>query len=246
MPTYPYLKIDHVDKSFNRGSATTEVLKDVTLGIEKGEFVSIIGHSGCGKSTLLNLVAGLMPVSAGAVLLENKEVNDPGPDRAVVFQNHSLLPWLTVRENVALAVDEVEAGWRAKAVSIGTVVLLLCGLTVVLSLLFGRELRHRAAMQAELARLSLTDALTGLPNRRRFEEAFEAAWDRARRTGKPLSLLVVDADHFKRYNDRYGHPQGDQCLDELFVALPEAGDEAAARRQPGSLGHGDGTHRRRG
>ncbi|WP_163369004.1 GGDEF domain-containing protein, partial [Enterobacter hormaechei] len=85
------------------------------------------------------------------------------------------------------------------AVSIGTVVLLLCGLTVVLSLLFGRELRHRAAMQAELARLSLTDALTGLPNRRRFEEAFEAAWDRARRTGKPLSLLVVDADHFKRY-----------------------------------------------
>ncbi|WP_163540189.1 GGDEF domain-containing protein, partial [Klebsiella pneumoniae] len=89
---------------------------------------------------------------------------------------------------------------------------LLCGLTVVLSLLFGRELRHRAAMQAELARLSLTDALTGLPNRRRFEEAFEAAWDRARRTGKPLSLLVVDADHFKRYNDRYGHAVGDEVL----------------------------------
>ena len=98
---YPYLKIDHVDKSFTRGSTETEVLKDITLGIEKGEYVSIIGHSGCGKSTLLNLVAGLLPVSAGCVLLENKEVNDPGPDRAVVFQNHSLLPWLTVYDNVA-------------------------------------------------------------------------------------------------------------------------------------------------
>jgi len=79
MPTYPYLKIDHVDKSFTRGSTETEVLKDITLGIEKGQYVSIIGHSGCGKSTLLNLVAGLLPVSAGCVLLENQEVNDPGP-----------------------------------------------------------------------------------------------------------------------------------------------------------------------
>ena len=79
MPAYPYLKIDHVDKSFMRGSTETEVLKDITLGIEKGEYVSIIGHSGCGKSTLLNLVAGLLPVSAGCVLLENQEVNDPGP-----------------------------------------------------------------------------------------------------------------------------------------------------------------------
>ena len=104
---YPYLKIDHVDKSFTRGTTETEVLKDITLGIEKGEYVSIIGHSGCGKSTLLNLVAGLLPVSAGCVLLENKEVNDPGPDRAVVFQNHSLLPWLTVYGNVKLAVDKV-------------------------------------------------------------------------------------------------------------------------------------------
>jgi nitrate/nitrite transport system ATP-binding protein len=111
---YPYLKIDHVDKSFMRGSTETEVLKDITLGIEKGEYVSIIGHSGCGKSTLLNLVAGLLPVSAGAVLLENKEVNDPGPDRAVVFQNHSLLPWLTVYNNVKLAVDKVFSGVKSR------------------------------------------------------------------------------------------------------------------------------------
>ena len=101
-----YLKLDHIDKNFSRGGTRTEVLQDITLTIDKGEFVSIIGHSGCGKSTLLNLIAGSDTVSAGAVLLENREVNTPGPERAVVFQNHSLLPWLTVYENVKLAVVE--------------------------------------------------------------------------------------------------------------------------------------------
>jgi nitrate/nitrite transport system ATP-binding protein len=110
-----YLKIDHIDKSFERGGQRTEVLKDVTLTIDKGEFVSIIGHSGCGKSTLLNLIAGLTRVSSGAVLLENVEVNEPGPERAVVFQNHSLLPWLTVYENVNLAVSKVFAGKKTRA-----------------------------------------------------------------------------------------------------------------------------------
>jgi nitrate/nitrite transport system ATP-binding protein len=86
------------------------VLRDVTLKLAPGEYVAIIGHSGCGKSTLLNVVAGLLPASAGGVLLEGKEVSGPGPDRAVVFQNHSLLPWLTCRENVRIAVDQVFGG----------------------------------------------------------------------------------------------------------------------------------------
>ena len=102
-----YLKIDHIDKHFDRAGVRAEVLKDVALTIEKGEFVAIIGHSGCGKSTLLNLIAGLTPVSNGVILLEDKEVNSPGPERAVVFQNHSLLPWLTVYENVNLAVSKI-------------------------------------------------------------------------------------------------------------------------------------------
>jgi nitrate/nitrite transport system ATP-binding protein len=111
----PYLKIDHIDKSFSGGSLTTDVLSDITLGIERGQFVSIIGHSGCGKTTLLNIVAGLTPATSGGVLLENREVDEPGPDRAVVFQNHSLLPWLTVYDNVRLAVDKVFSGKKSRA-----------------------------------------------------------------------------------------------------------------------------------
>jgi len=110
-----YLLIDHIDKKFTRGSHETEVLKDVTLGVEQGEYVSIIGHSGCGKTTLLNIVAGLTPVTTGGVILENREVNEPGPDRAVVFQNHSLLPWLSVYGNVKLAVDKVFSESKSRA-----------------------------------------------------------------------------------------------------------------------------------
>ena len=111
---HPYLKLDHIDKVFTRGNASTEVLKDINLTIGKGEYVSIIGHSGCGKSTLLNIVAGLTTTTMGCVLLENREVNSPGPDRAVVFQNHSLLPWLTVYENVRLGVDKVFASSKTR------------------------------------------------------------------------------------------------------------------------------------
>ena len=102
-----FLKIENVDKVFARGSATTKVLENVSLRVEKGQFVSIIGHSGCGKSTLLNIVAGLLSATSGGVILEEQEVNEPGPDRAMVFQNHSLLPWLSSYDNVRLAVNKV-------------------------------------------------------------------------------------------------------------------------------------------
>ena len=110
-----YLKIDHVDKVFSRGSRETEVLKDIVLTVEKGEYVSIIGHSGCGKSTLLNIIAGLTNATNGGVLLEGREVNSPGPDRAVVFQNHSLLPWLSSYDNVRLGVDKVFSKTKTRA-----------------------------------------------------------------------------------------------------------------------------------
>jgi nitrate/nitrite transport system ATP-binding protein len=108
-----HLSLSLICKSFKRGAAANEVLRNVTLDVRRGEFIALIGHSGCGKSTLLNIVAGLTSVTSGAVLLENKEVSAPGPDRAVVFQNHSLLPWLTVYGNVRLAVDKVWAGRSA-------------------------------------------------------------------------------------------------------------------------------------
>ncbi len=89
-------------------------LKDVNLKIQQGEFVSLIGHSGCGKSTVLNLVAGLLDATDGGVIVDGREVDGPGPERAVVFQNHSLLPWLTVYQNVELAVKQVARG-KSKA-----------------------------------------------------------------------------------------------------------------------------------
>ena len=105
-----YLSISRVGMSFTRGGATNEVLRGVDLDVQRGEFVSLIGHSGCGKSTVLNIVAGLLQPSSGGVIVDGREVGAPGPDRALVFQNHSLLPWLTVYQNVALAVDKVFRG----------------------------------------------------------------------------------------------------------------------------------------
>jgi nitrate/nitrite transport system ATP-binding protein len=110
----PFLKIEQVTKSFSRGAATTEVLRNIDLTISRGEYVSIIGHSGCGKSTLLNLIAGLAKITTGGIILDNREVNEPGPDRAVVFQNHSLLPWLTTYQNVKLAVDKVFSNTKSR------------------------------------------------------------------------------------------------------------------------------------
>jgi nitrate/nitrite transport system ATP-binding protein len=103
-----FVQIDHVDKVFPLANGGKYVaLKNIELEIHEGEFISLIGHSGCGKSTLLNMIAGLDRATTGGVILEGREITEPGPDRMVVFQNYSLLPWLSVRENIALAVDEV-------------------------------------------------------------------------------------------------------------------------------------------
>ena len=101
-----FLDIEHVNMVFGSGKKESRVLSDINLEVKKGEFIAIIGHSGCGKSTVLNIVAGLLDATNGDVILDGKEVKGPGPDRSVVFQNHSLLPWLTVYENVALAVNK--------------------------------------------------------------------------------------------------------------------------------------------
>jgi nitrate/nitrite transport system ATP-binding protein len=109
------LDISKIDMVFPTPNGDFTALQDVDLQIKKGEFISLIGHSGCGKSTVLNVVAGLCQATKGGVILNNKEVNEPGPERAVVFQNHSLLPWLTSYQNVELAVKQIFAGKMSSA-----------------------------------------------------------------------------------------------------------------------------------
>ncbi|MCD1598256.1 ABC transporter ATP-binding protein [Rheinheimera aquimaris] len=110
-----HLELSQLGISFPTPKGPFVALQNVNLEIAKGEFISLIGHSGCGKSTVLNLVAGLLQASSGGVILNQKEVNAPGPERAVVFQNHSLLPWLSVYQNVELAVKQVFRGKKSKA-----------------------------------------------------------------------------------------------------------------------------------
>ena len=105
--TTKYIDIQGVEQTFKTRKGPFCALKDVNLTVAKGEFVALIGHSGCGKSTLLNLIAGLTTPTNGSLICANREIAGPGPDRAVVFQNHSLLPWLTCFENVYLAVERV-------------------------------------------------------------------------------------------------------------------------------------------
>ncbi|RJE71446.1 MULTISPECIES: ABC transporter ATP-binding protein [Reichenbachiella] len=101
-----FLELNNVSKSYGTGKDKVEVLKDINLHIEEGEFVAIVGFTGSGKTTLINLVNGLLFPDEGEVLLNGKPILGPGPDRGVVFQNYSLLPWLSVRDNVKLAIDE--------------------------------------------------------------------------------------------------------------------------------------------
>ena len=114
-----FIEVQHAEMVFNTKKGRFHALREIHLDVAKGEFVTLIGHSGCGKSTLLNLIAGLTLPSSGALICDNREIAAPGPERAVVFQNHSLLPWLTCEENVHLAVERVfgatESGAKLKA-----------------------------------------------------------------------------------------------------------------------------------
>jgi nitrate/nitrite transport system ATP-binding protein len=109
-----YVLLEEVNMTFTTKKGTFEALKGINLSVKEGEFVSIIGHSGCGKSTVLNLIAGLLEPTSGHLFCAGREIAKPGPERAVVFQNHSLLPWLTCFENVYLAVERVFAATESK------------------------------------------------------------------------------------------------------------------------------------
>ena len=110
-----YIEIQSVEQTFKTRKGPFQALRDIDLTVAKGEFVALIGHSGCGKSTLLNLIAGLTRPTQGTLICANREITGPGPDRGVVFQNHSLLPWLSCFENVYLAVERVFGATENKA-----------------------------------------------------------------------------------------------------------------------------------
>ena len=113
--TTKYIEIQGVAQTFKTRKGSFCALQNIDLTVAKGEFITLIGHSGCGKSTLLNLIAGLTMPTQGSLLCANREIAGPGPERAVVFQNHSLLPWLTCFENVYLAVERVFSANESKA-----------------------------------------------------------------------------------------------------------------------------------
>ena len=108
-----YLELRDLRKSYRTARATREVLGGVDLAVEEGEFVAIVGYSGSGKTTLISLIAGLIEPDWGEIVLDGARVTGPGPDRSIVFQHYSLLPWMTVHENIALAVDAVHVGLGA-------------------------------------------------------------------------------------------------------------------------------------
>ena len=109
-----FLELRNVSKSYGRGDNRTEVLKNINLLLEEGEFLAIVGFSGSGKTTLISLIAGLIEPDEGEILVNGKKVTGPGPDRGVIFQSYSLLPWLTVYGNVALAVNQVFGDWSSE------------------------------------------------------------------------------------------------------------------------------------
>jgi nitrate/nitrite transport system ATP-binding protein len=109
-----YVQLENVQKVFETKQGRFVALRDINLSVHRGEFVSIIGHSGCGKSTLLNLISGLTEATDGVLLCAGREIAGPGPDRAVVFQNHSLLPWMSCYNNVFLAVERVYGAVESK------------------------------------------------------------------------------------------------------------------------------------
>jgi nitrate/nitrite transport system ATP-binding protein len=106
-----FLELNRVSKGFGSAPKRTEVLRDINLHMERGEFVAIVGYSGSGKTTLISLIAGLLKPDSGSLTLNDLEITQPGPDRGIVFQNYSLLPWLSVYENIYLAVDQVFPNW---------------------------------------------------------------------------------------------------------------------------------------
>jgi nitrate/nitrite transport system ATP-binding protein len=204
-----FLELKGVAKGFTGAAGRVEVLREVNLEVERGEFVAVVGYSGAGKTTLLSMIAGLTRPDEGSVLLDGQPVREPGPDRGVVFQNYSLLPWLTVAENIALGVDQVFADWpAARRKEHVDRYIALVNLTNARDKRPGQlsgGMRQRVSVARALALnpavllldepLGALDALT----RATLQDELEAIWERDQKT---VLLVTNDVDEAVRLADR--------------------------------------------
>lgn len=196
-----FLELRNVRKGYGSGTARTQVLHDINLQIEEGEFVAIVGYSGAGKTTLISLIAGLIRPDSGTVKLKETEITEPGPDRGVVFQNYSLLPWMTVYENVFLAVDQIFPNWSAEKKRTHTeryiAMVNLAHAKEKLPRELSGGMRQRVSVARALAiepqillldePLSALDALT----RATLQDEIERIWEQDKRT---VVLITNDVD----------------------------------------------------
>ncbi|MCF8479682.1 MAG: nitrate ABC transporter ATP-binding protein [Rhodospirillum sp.] len=243
----PILDLQGVSKSHGEGPQRTQVLKDITLSIKEGEFVAIVGFSGTGKTTLMNLIAGLTEADGGSIAVRGKPITGPGPDRGLVFQSYSLMPWLTVRGNVALAVDSVSAGKsKAERAALVDHYVGMVGLSHALdrrpSELSG-GMRQRVAVARTLAMdpeillldepLSALDALT----RAKLQDEIESIWEKNRKT---VVLITNDVDEAILLADRIiplkpdaGATRSGATLGPAFpVDLPRPRDRTTVNSNP--------------
>ncbi len=232
-----FLELKNVCKSYGEGPARTEVLKDISLEIDEGEFVAIVGFSGSGKTTLISAMAGLISPDSGAITLNGKPIEGPGPERGVVFQSYSLMPWLTVKGNIALAVDQV-FGKESKADRAARTkkYVEMVGLTPAIDRRpaeLSGGMRQRVAVARALAMspeillldepLSALDALT----RAKLQDEIEAIW---RREKKTVVLITNDVDEAILLADRIIplNPGPNATLGPEFrVTIPRPRERAA-------------------
>jgi nitrate/nitrite transport system ATP-binding protein len=196
-----FLEIKNVNKGYGASDHRSEVLRNINLTIEKGEFVAIVGYSGAGKTTLISMIAGLIKPDSGSITLNDLEITAPGPDRAIVFQNYSLLPWFSVYENIYLAVDQVFPNWApAKKKQHTDKFIALVNLTPARDQRPGElsgGMRQRVSVARALAMdpqillldepLSALDALT----RATLQDEIERLWEQDRKT---VFLITNDVD----------------------------------------------------